>query len=104
MAFAKKDLSNKVAIVTGGNRGIGEAISLELAQNGVKVAVNYNSSADSANAVVEKISQTGGQAIAVKTQVSDQKEVGRMVETVAGRVRRLDFLVNNAGMMGETNF
>jgi NAD(P)-dependent dehydrogenase (short-subunit alcohol dehydrogenase family) len=104
MAFAKKDLSNKVAIVTGGNRGIGAAISRELAQHGAKVALTYNSSADSADALVEKIRETGGQAIAVKTQVSDQKEVGRMVETVANEFGGVDILVNNAGIMGEPSF
>jgi NAD(P)-dependent dehydrogenase (short-subunit alcohol dehydrogenase family) len=104
MASVKRELTGRVAIVTGGNRGIGEAISLELAQNGVRVVVNYNSSPDSANAVVEKISQSGGQAIAVQAQVADHKQVSGMVDTVRDQFGTVDFLVNNAGVMGETNF
>jgi len=104
MASVKRNLSGKVAIVTGGNRGIGRAISLALAQKGVAVAVNFNSNAESADAVVEEIARQGGKAIAVKAEVSAPKEVGRMVQTVVDNFGGVDYLVNNAGVMGETQF
>lgn len=104
MASARRNLSGGTAIVTGGNRGIGEAISLELARQGVKVAVNYNSNPGPADAVIEKIHRAGGQAIAVKAQVSNPVEVKALVETVRDEFGAVDYLVNNAGVMGETNF
>jgi 3-oxoacyl-[acyl-carrier protein] reductase len=104
MASAKRDLTGKVAIVTGGNRGIGRAISLELAQKGVSVAVNFNSNADSANAVVEEIRQASGKAIPIQAQVSDPKAVRGMVDTVVDNFGGVDYLINNAGIMGETQF
>lgn len=64
------ELQGKVAIVTGGSKGIGAAITRELASQGVKVAVNYNSSKESAEAIVNEIRENGGSAIAVQADVS----------------------------------
>jgi 3-oxoacyl-[acyl-carrier protein] reductase len=104
MASTKRDLTGKVAIVTGGNRGIGRAVSLALAQKGVAVAVNFNSNAESADSVVEEIVREGGQAIPVKAEVSNPKEVVRMVQTVVDKFGGVDYLVNNAGITGEPQF
>jgi len=97
----KRDLKGKVAIVTGGNRGIGRAISLELSKKGTAVAVNYNSNEASAKAVVNEIVENRGRAIPVQAEVSNQAAVRKMVQEVVDRFGRVDFLVNNAGVMGE---
>lgn len=69
----------KVAIVTGGSRGIGKAIALRLGKEGMCVAVNYNSSPDKANEVVEQIKACGGDAIAVQADVSTQEGAKKLV-------------------------
>ena len=104
MTSVKRDLTGKTAVVTGGNRGIGRAISLALAQKGASVAVNFNSNAGSAEAVVEEIVREGSKAIAVRAEVSDRKAVDRMIQTVVDKFGGVDFLINNAGVMGETQF
>ena len=65
-------LTDKIAIVTGGSRGIGRGIALELAKRGATVVVNYNSSPDAANEVVEKITADGGKAMAFQADVSTE--------------------------------
>jgi len=92
------DLSNKVAIVTGGARDIGRAIVLELAACGASVVVNYHSSADKANALVTEVTKNGGKAIAVRADVSNADDVKRLVaETRAAFGDAIHILVNNAG-------
>ena len=86
------DLNNKVAIVTGGSRGIGRAIALELGRAGAKVVVNYNRNADAAQAVATEI---GG--IAVQADVSSADDCNRLMEA-ATALGSLDVLVNNAGI------
>jgi acetoacetyl-CoA reductase len=107
-------LDGRVAIVTGGGRGIGKAIALALAAEGAKVAVNYNTSAGAAQEVVDAINaawrdrahahNVGGadidedRALAVKADVSKADEARQLVRTVQERWGRLDVLVNNAGI------
>ncbi len=95
---AKQDLSNRVALVTGGSRGIGAAIALALADAGCAVAVNYRQRADDAEAVVAKVKAMGGRAIAVAADVSQGAAVAAMVERVATALSPIDILVNNAGV------
>ena len=93
-----KDLKGKSAIVTGGSLGIGTAIALDLAANGVNIAINYRKHADEANAVVEKAKGIGVKALAVKADVSNFQDAQNMVDTVVKEFGSLDILVNNAGI------
>jgi 3-oxoacyl-[acyl-carrier protein] reductase len=92
------DLKGKVALVTGGGRDIGRAISLALAEAGASVAINYHSSSAAAQKVVDEIKAKGGKAIAIGADVSKAEEAERLVaETCAAFGDRIDVLVNNAG-------
>ncbi|MCK9518090.1 MAG: 3-oxoacyl-[acyl-carrier-protein] reductase [Dehalococcoidia bacterium] len=91
-------LDGKAALVTGGSRGIGRAICLELARQGARVAVNYQSQAGAAEAVVEEIKQAGGEAFAVQGDVSDAEAAGAIVKATVDQFGGLDILVNNAGI------
>src|SRR5688500_18922026 len=92
------DLKGRVAIVTGGARDIGRAIVLKLAECGASVAVNYYSSADAAKAVVAEVKSRGGEAVAIRANVSDPKEASRVVEaTRAALGATIHILLNNAG-------
>ncbi len=95
---AGQDLSAHVALVTGASRGIGAAVALMLAEAGAAVAVNYRERADAAEAVVAKITASGGRAIAVAADVSQAASVAKMVEQIAGELGPIDILVNNAGV------
>lgn len=92
------DLRGKVAIVTGGGTGIGRATSLQLAGQGVKVAVNYSRSEAEARETVDMIIAQGGQAIAVQADVSADAEVRAMVEQVVQTYGTVNLLVNNASI------
>jgi len=91
-------LKNKVALVTGGSRGIGRAISLGLADEGAMVVVNYHSNKKAADEVVRKIKTKGRQAISVQADVSKKKEIDRMVNIAVKKFGKIDILVNNAGI------
>ena len=91
-------MTQRVALVTGGSRGIGRAIAIELAQQGCSVAVNYASRADAAEEVVTAITEAGGTAIAVEADVSDTGAVAVMFDTVTEKLGRVTVLVNNAGI------
>ena len=93
-----KDLTNRVALVTGGSRGIGAGIALALARTGADVAVNYRQNADAAAAVCGEISGHGGRAIATQADVSVAAAVKRMVAEVEARFGGIDILVNNAAI------
>jgi 3-oxoacyl-[acyl-carrier protein] reductase len=97
-ARAAKPLTGKVALVTGGSRGIGAAIAKELADQGADVAVSYAASADKAEAVAKELKSKGVRAAAFKADQADAKQVEDLVRKVAKEFGRLDILVNNAGM------
>jgi 3-oxoacyl-[acyl-carrier protein] reductase len=90
-------LSKKVALVTGGSRGIGAAIAKRLAADGANVAITYAKDANAASAVVKAIERDGGKAIAIQADAADAKAVKGAVEKAVATFGRLDVLVNNAG-------
>ena len=91
-------LNTKVALVTGGSRGIGRAVALPLARAGVQVAVNHRTRAADAESVCAEISSQGGRAIAVQADVSIAAQVAAMVRQVEQQLRPISVLVNNAGI------
>ena len=91
------ELKNRVALVTGGSRGIGKAIALALAAAGAGVAVNYHQRKEEAEAVAGEIRKLGGHAAAFSADVSRSKDVQGMVHAVEGKLGPIDILVNNAG-------
>src|ERR1017187_9771780 len=93
-----KDLKNRVALITGGSRGIGAAIAIGLAKAGADIAVNYRERADAAKAVCEEIIQTGRKALAVQADVSVAADVKSMIKEVEAHLGSIDILVNNAGI------
>ncbi len=95
-------LSGKVAIVTGGSRGLGRAIVEELAAQGAKIAVNYNSNAEAANEVVAQIVENGGEAIAIQANVSDFAQAQSLAKATKDAFGQIDILVNNAGITRDT--
>jgi 3-oxoacyl-[acyl-carrier protein] reductase len=92
------DLDGKAALVTGGSRGIGRAICLELARQGARVAVNYQSNAALAEAVVAEIAAAGGEAFAIRGDVAEGGDAAALVKATVDRFGALDILVNNAGI------
>jgi 3-oxoacyl-[acyl-carrier protein] reductase len=94
----KPDLTGHVALVTGASRGIGAAIALILAEAGAAVAVNYRERATEADAVVAKIKDSGGRAVAVAADVSQAAAVAKMIDQVTAALGPIDILVNNAGI------
>src|SRR5438552_13232029 len=88
----------RTALVTGGARGIGRAICLQLARDGARVAVNYERNEAAARKTLELIEQEGGRAIAVRADVSREADVETMVARVREELGPVDFLVNNAGI------
>jgi len=96
------DLNDRVALVTGGSRGIGRAISQQLARSGAAVAVNYHTSAKQANSLVKEIEKQGGRALAIRADVRLPEDTERMVEETIEGLGRLDILVNNAGFNRDT--
>jgi 3-oxoacyl-[acyl-carrier protein] reductase len=90
-------LEGKVAVVTGGSRGIGAAIAKRLAADGASVAITYTKGADAAASVVKEIERAGGKAIAIQADAADADAVKAAVEKTVTTFGRLDVLVNNAG-------
>lgn len=93
-------LMNKIAIVTGGSRGIGEAIVLQLAKEGANVAINFTSerSKQLAENVKEKVENLGQKAMVVQADVGNKQQVDQMIENVQEKLGQLDILINNAGV------
>ena len=96
------ELTDKVAVVTGGSRGIGRATALALAAAGAQVVVNYARSSTAADEVVAAITETGGSAIAVQADVSDPDQAETLIKAATEKWGRVDVLVNNAGITRDT--
>ena len=96
--YQPKDLSGKVALVTGASRGIGKAIALHLGELGAEVFVNYSSSDEKANEVIEKIKNFGQKSHKIKFDVSDEDAVKNAIDTIINESGKIDILVNNAGI------
>ena len=92
------DFEGKVALVTGGSRGIGRAICLELAKRGATVIANYHRSANAAEALINEITGCGGTAKAMQADVSDADAVAGLFKAALEEFSKIDILVNNAGM------
>lgn len=92
------DLAGRVALVTGGSRGIGRAIALALAASGASVVVNYRGNEAAASEVVEQITSTNGNALAIQSDVSDPANHEALIKATTDAFGRLDILINNAGI------
>ncbi len=91
-------LHGKIALVTGASKGIGAAIAEHMAAEGAAVVVNYASSKAGAEAVVDRITKSGGKAVAVQADVSKPQDIQRLLVETKKAFGRLDILVNNAGV------
>ena len=100
--MAKSDIEGRFALVTGASKGIGRAVALRLGEQGVSVAVNYNSSPDEADETVEGLLKSGVDAFPVQADVSDRDQVSRMIDEVNERFDQIDILVNNAGIISDS--
>jgi acetoacetyl-CoA reductase/3-oxoacyl-[acyl-carrier protein] reductase len=96
-------LDGKTALVTGGSRGIGRAIVVELAREGARVALNYQASDAKAKAVADEVAAFGGAVLLMKANVANATEARAMVKQVADEFGRLDVLVNNAGITRDSS-
>jgi 2-deoxy-D-gluconate 3-dehydrogenase len=93
-------IESKVAVVTGSGKGIGKAIALGFGQAGAKVVVNSSRHPDQGRATLSEIRQAGGEAIFLQADVSNQADVNRLVDETLRIYRRIDILINNAGIVG----
>ena len=98
MAHSSSSLQGKVALVTGGSRGLGAATAEILADHGADIAISYAASAEKANDLVERLKAKGVRAIAVKSDQADLSSAKPLVDAVLAEFDRLDILVNNAGI------
>lgn len=97
-------MKGKTALVTGGSRGIGAAIALELGANGANVVINYNHSREHADRVVEQITAAGGKAVAVQADIAESEPTRKLVEETIRHFGTIDILVNNAGITRDRSF
>ena len=96
-------LKNKVAIVTGGNSGIGQAIVLELARQGARIVIDYLFHPEATEALEQQIVKLGDQAIGIKADVSRLADLQKLVDAAVAKFGRLDIMVNNAGIETRTS-
>ncbi|MBI2856656.1 MAG: 3-oxoacyl-[acyl-carrier-protein] reductase [Chloroflexi bacterium] len=94
--------NGKVALITGGSRGIGRATALKLARNGVRVVVNYKSNEEAAREVVDMVAEMGGEAVAIAADVTQGPQVEDMIKHVLDSWGSIDILVNNAGIIHDS--
>ncbi|MEI6205816.1 MAG: 3-oxoacyl-ACP reductase family protein [Desulfuromonadales bacterium] len=99
-----KKLTGKIAVVTGGSRGIGAAIAKELGREGAVVVINYNHSHEHAQTVVDEITAAGSSAIALQADISEAEPTKEFMEKVLEKFGRIDILVNNAGITRDKSF
>ncbi|MDE3185509.1 MAG: SDR family oxidoreductase [Bacteroidota bacterium] len=97
-------LKGQSALVTGANSGIGEAVAIALANEGANVVVNYITHPENADAVVKRIEQNGGNAMAIKADVSNEEDVQSMFQQMYNKYGTIDILVNNAGIQKDSPF
>ncbi|HSQ24717.1 MAG TPA: 3-oxoacyl-[acyl-carrier-protein] reductase [Pyrinomonadaceae bacterium] len=102
MSVAEKNFAGRAAIVTGATRGIGRAIALELARRGADVAFNYAKSAKAADSLIREIESLGVRALASQGDVAKTEAAAEMVKQTKDAFGRIDFLVNNAGIVRDT--
>lgn len=102
--MSSADLNGKTALVTGGSRGIGKAIAIELANQGAKVALTFASQTQAADEVVTEIKAAGGQAIALALQVTDRASIEAAAKATEDTLGPISVLVNNAGINNPTDF
>ncbi|MCG8336485.1 MAG: 3-oxoacyl-ACP reductase FabG [Proteobacteria bacterium] len=95
-------LKNKIALVTGGAKGIGRAISLRLAREGASVVINFSRSEEAANKTLSDIKDLGGNASVFKADVTDPDQVKQLIDFIIKTYQKLDILVNNAGITKES--
>ena len=99
--MSESAIAGKTALVTGAAKGLGRAISLKLADKGVKVALNYKTSADDAKEVAGLINGSGGEAFTLQADVSELDQVTAMIDSVHEKWGNVDILVNNAGIIDD---
>ena len=97
-------LEGRIALVTGGSRGIGSSICIELAKAGATVLINYSNSRDSAGKVLEEIEESNGTGEVVGFDVSDYSIVEEKIKSLIDKYGRIDILVNNAGITRDSLF
>lgn len=97
-------LENKVAIVTGGSGGIGQALCDRLAREGAKIVINYRSSEDEAEETKEKVERVGSEALIVQADLSKVDQINNLVQETINHFGKVDILVNNAGLEKHDNF
>src|SRR6202795_3671788 len=93
----QRKLEGKIALITGGSRGIGAAIAKRLAGDGASLAITYSKGADAAASVVKAVEGAGGKAIAIRAEAADAEAIKSAVERTVAAFGGLDVLVNNAG-------
>ncbi len=95
---SSNQFTGKTALVTGASRGIGKAVALSLAKEGLEVVVNYANSSEEAEQVVSTIKSSGGRAYSIQANVAEENEVNNLVSSVLSKSSRIDVLINNAGI------
>ena len=99
--MSNSDIAGRFALVTGASKGIGRAVAYRLAEQGVHIAVNYNSSPDAADETVESLRALGVEAFPIQADVGESEQVARMVDETTERFGKIDILVNNAGIISD---